>query len=259
MANGFEAAEARSDNARKEGIKMITETPLFWGSIMLMIGLIAGFILFNGSQPRVNNEFMMSLLMEILSIIAAVGIIDVLNRRRVRKEKEQQFIRRAGSRDNTTAKVAVEEMQYENLLVGPNGVLSGKHHLQGANLNGADFRYANLSDTFLLETHLINADLTKTDLRHARLIGTELQEARLWWADLEGALIVADLRGTNLKNCNLKGSNIRENITISGYVDGNMVPREYYTKLDGETILPDGTKFNPEEGFVQLEKFTDPN
>ena len=58
-------------------------------------------------------------------------------------------------------------------------------NLTGANLRGADLRWANLN----------GANLYGADLRWANLYGANLRGADLRWANLRGA----DLRGANLR------------------------------------------------------------
>jgi uncharacterized protein YjbI with pentapeptide repeats len=69
----------------------------------------------------------------------------------------------------------------------------------GAQLRGANLRYASAFKAFLAGARLIDADL-----RGASLIGADLQDADLVRADLQDAdLIGADLRGANLDDARL--------------------------------------------------------
>ena len=78
----------------------------------------------------------------------------------------------------------------------------------GANLQGANLRYANLWDANLQGANLSWADLHGANLRGANLRGADLHGANLRGADLRGA----DLRGANLHGADLRGAigNMRE-------------------------------------------------
>ena len=79
-------------------------------------------------------------------------------------------------------------------------------NLDGADLSGLDFKWADLSNT----------DLTGTDLRWTTLVGANLEDA-----DLRGAII----DGTNLEEADLTGANLTGVNLRSAYLDD--------TKLDG--------------------------
>jgi uncharacterized protein YjbI with pentapeptide repeats len=75
----------------------------------------------------------------------------------------------------------------------------------GANLSGADLRWANLRGA-----NLSGADLRWANLRWADLRGADLSGADLRWADLRGAnLSGADLIGADLSGADLRGANLR--------------------------------------------------
>jgi len=76
--------------------------------------------------------------------------------------------------------------------------------LQGANLEGADLRRANLEGADLQKT-----DLRWANLREANLYGADLEGANLYRANLQGAnLEGADLRRANLEGANLQRANL---------------------------------------------------
>ncbi len=90
------------------------------------------------------------------------------------------------------------------------GMLGPKAQLNGAQLNTANLRYLDLSESSLLGAYLGGADLTganlkgarlsQADLRCAFLVGANLQNARLEGANLSGA----DLRATNWQGVELE-------------------------------------------------------
>ena len=85
------------------------------------------------------------------------------------------------------------------------------HHLaRGADLSGANLRWANLSGADLSGANLSGAnlrgaDLSGANLSGANLRGADLRGANLRWANLSGA----NLRGANLRGANLRGANLR--------------------------------------------------
>jgi len=96
--------------------------------------------------------------------------------------------------------------------------------LQGAeipaiNLQGADFREADLHEAILWNPNLSQADFTLADLHHASLSGAyveranfqnaNLRQAKLWGARMAKAnLYIAHLDEANLRNANLSDANL---------------------------------------------------
>lgn len=68
-----------------------------------------------------------------------------------------------------------------------NGNEGERANLSGADLSGADLRYANLSEADLSGADLSKANLSEADLRYADLSGADLNKANLRRADLSGA------------------------------------------------------------------------
>ena len=139
-------------------------------------------------------------------------------------------------------------------------------------LRGADLSEVNLSHTKLISCDLSGANLRHANLRHANLFGANISGADLSHADLSFAqLIMADLSHTNLT-----GTNLLEAELLLAKVQGAEVTFPEYSSdkirdavkvmLSGlgvperndETILPDGTQYDPERGLEQLERFTHP-
>jgi uncharacterized protein YjbI with pentapeptide repeats len=82
------------------------------------------------------------------------------------------------------------------------------------------------------------------------LIEVTLQGAYLEFANLQGAYFSqANLRGAKLTFANLHGAHFRGANLQGAHLGG--------AKLDAETTLPDATKFDPEKGLKQLDKFID--
>jgi len=81
-------------------------------------------------------------------------------------------------------------------------------------LQGRDFRFANLSETTLTKADLRYAKLQGADLIFAKLQGADLSAANLQGADLSRAnlqganLIFANLQGANLISANLQGADL---------------------------------------------------
>ena len=104
--------------------------------------------------------------------------------------------------------------------------------LSNANLTGINFKWASLMDADLLGANLTGADLRWADLDGADLEGADLTGTDLRWTTLMGAnLSNADLRGaiidgTNLDEANLTGANLTGVNLHSAYLDDK-------TRLDG--------------------------
>jgi uncharacterized protein YjbI with pentapeptide repeats len=130
-------------------------------------------------------------------------------------------------------------------------------NLQGADLRGAELRYANLEGAdlqgaYLRGAHLLGVDLHDANLQGADMYHVNLQEARLsgatmlgvdlnyaylQYADLEGAdlqgahmrwavLAWADLREANLRGANMDSASLHNAVATDAILDEN-------------TILPD--------------------
>jgi len=74
----------------------------------------------------------------------------------------------------------------------------------GAELSGANLRYAKADSAFLVRAILVGADMTGASLRGADLRGAHLERAVVIGADLEGA----DLTSANLHRAVMQGSNL---------------------------------------------------
>jgi len=132
--------------------------------------------------------------------------------------------------------------------------------LSGADLSGADLRYACLSGADLrgADLHyatLSGAKLSGADLRYACLSGAKLSGANLHYATLSGAdlryacLERANLIGANLERANLDSANLSGAYLDGAYLDGAYLDGAY---LDGAN-LPH-FQICPEKGFFRAFK-----
>ena len=93
--------------------------------------------------------------------------------------------------------------------------LSGRD-LQGANfrladLNGADLSHTNLQGAQFDDANLSDASLFHADLRNARFVGTNLSRADLQWADMRGATFYhADLQYARLVDAQLDNASLED-------------------------------------------------
>jgi uncharacterized protein YjbI with pentapeptide repeats len=100
----------------------------------------------------------------------------------------------------------------------------------GANLPSIDFSSSSLIGAFFDRAVLTNADLHGVNLTDAHLVEADLSRADLQNAILENAdLELADLSGANLRNAK---------VTIE---------QLHHVTITHETIMPDGSLFNPSD------------
>lgn len=165
------------------------------------------------------------------------------------------------------------------LLVGERGLLAGanltKIVLSETDLSGANLENANLDEANLKGTNLTHAKLNGVKLRGAELGGANLseanmQEARLWKAKLQGAkLEAAMLQEANLAHAELQKANLhlarlqKTNLTqarLQGVrlLEANLQGANLTnTEFDKETVLPDGTRYVPNE--TDMSRYTNPS
>lgn len=185
-------------------------------------------------------------------MIGAVAIYLLLERILGVREKlaarKRELISEMGSRVHDVAVAAAEELRRHGWLT--DGSL-WRANLLGANLEGADLREANLEGANLREANLVWANLEGANLRGARganLRGANLREANLRGTDLGGGeLWVSDLRII----WSHKGALERK--TQGG---GQWVLKLIGPYLDGNTVLPDGTKWSAD---TDVARFTNPD
>jgi len=176
---------------------------------------------------------------EMLSIALTVLIIDGLYRRREAAAYRDQLIRQMGSKDNSTALRAVDELR-------------SLGHLTDGTLLRADLKYGNLAGAILASAELRSAYLSFANLNGADLRDADLQEAILRNADLRNALLLninlanaklleADLSGANLHGAILDGANLAgANLFGARGIHDEMLGRA--AVLTGAT-LPNGSRY----------------
>ncbi len=97
------------------------------------------------------------------------------------------------------------------------GMLGPRAQLNGAQLNTANLRYLDLSESSLLGAYLGGADLTGANLRGARLSQADLRRAFLTGANLTNARLEgANLAGADLRATNWTGVELDRLEDISG-------------------------------------------
>ncbi len=259
-----------------------------WGSQRpwILLALLSMIILFTGQILMYGRfdlrqafiDYYTNLSAELLSIALALSVISALSRsneRHLREELHEKasLIKRLPDANPAEKRSILATLRANDYLV------DGTFHdlrMSTADLQNLDFSYAdmtginltaaNLHKTDLSHTNLHSAILVRANLRYARCAGTRLIEAnfshadlrhadfteadlryaRFDGADLRGTIFdEADLRGTDLSGANLCGA------CLELQYDGTPFSA---AKLDGATILPDGSQWQPDS---DLRRFTD--
>lgn len=259
-----------------------------WGSQRpwILLALLSMMILFTGQELMYGRfdlrqafiDYYTNLSAELLSIALALSVISALshsNERRLREEQHEKanLIKRLPIADPAEKRLIVAVLRENDYLI------DGTFHdlrMSTADLQSLDFSYADLSGI-----NLAAANLHKTDLSHSNLHGASLSRASLRFARCEGARLIeanlshadlrhadfteadlryarfdgADLRGTILDEADLRGANLQDanlcGACLELQYDGTPFS---VAKLDGSTILPDGTLWQPDS---DLRRFTD--
>lgn len=191
-------------------------------------------------------SFLQNVAPEVVGIVVTVGLIERFQRHHDMQERRIELILQMGSPDNGFAVEAVRILRHK-------GWLEGKHGLQGADLVGANLRgailyKANLQGAKLYQANLQGARLAAANLQQAKMHDTHLKMAILFDAYLQGAdLRFADLQQARLSGANLQGANLHY-----ANLEGAFLQE---TQLNGNTILPDGSRWMPD---TDLTRFTDP-
>lgn len=112
--------------------------------------------------------------------------------------------------------------------------------LEGADLSGTNFHYAQLKQTNLQGANLQNTDFGRASLMQANLKEANLTKAYLSHADLEGA----DLRGADLSYAYLSQANLRGANLCGANLTGAKVTDEQISlaKTNWLTIRPNGKR-----------------
>lgn len=212
---------------------------------------------------------------EALTIVFAVLIIDVLNKRRHTQREKQTLIRRLGSPEAILTAEAVRELRTHGWLT--DGTLRGgflinadlsnaalwqadlrEAAMMEANLAGANFHRAKLGRARLWQANLHSAELMQASLYKADLRKANLEQAQLWQADSRSAnfelvnLQQADLREANLQDAVLDRADLRgANLHQAQLTNASL----HHARFSDQTTLPDGT---PWQASTDLERFTRP-
>lgn len=197
------------------------------------------------------GEFFSSLSTEIFGAALTFYALELVVRPKKQLEDEatrkQHLIRDMGSRVNSIAVKAAEELRRENWL--QDGSLHGGDLsyavLHDAYMRNADLQDVNLAKAHLQRAKLNKADLTRASLERANLESTRLNDADLTEADMEAANLQkayfrnAILRGANFQSASLRDAEGLENASFDEY-----------------TILPNGDHWHKD---YDVSRFTDPS
>lgn len=154
--------------------------------------------------------------------------VDRLDRERMRRRDQFADRLKITTRPAIRQRI-LDQMRRQDLLAGA--------WLYEVHLEGADLSEADMQEVDLFEAQLVDADLRHTDLRNAVLRRANLKSANLQGANLQDVdLQEADLRGANLAEANLLQAELHR------------------AKFDDQTILPDGSRWQPE---TTLDRFVD--
>ena len=130
--------------------------------------------------------------------------------------------------------------------------------MPNVDLRDADLRQvwgtqANLQQSRLRDAWAEKAQLSGINMRGSDLTGANFRDAHLVLADLQGSVLWAtQFQGANLDGANITGADIGDRDVDWSFFNTKVPP-----KFDEESILPDGSKYVPELGLKQLEKFID--
>lgn len=132
-----------------------------------------------------------------------------------------------------------------------------KGELSDANLSGADFRDASLSECYmprvnmsranlcnalLIETCLNVANLAGADLRRCRLSRTQLVQANLTDTNMRGVQCSnTDFNGANLTRADLREANLKASFRGANLTDADLEDANISGADFENTIMPDGS------------------
>ncbi len=224
-------------------IDAVSPTQAAIGFVLLGVGvLIGGSINF---LPEFWTGTSSNLGVEFLSIAITVLVIDGLNKREAKREKQSDLILQMQSKDNSIAAAAVDQLRIRGWMQADS---LEEEYITGANLENVNLQWANLQRTQVSETNLQGAHLDGAQLQGAVFKNAILQNAALVCANLKGTTFNAtSLHGANLKDANLEGAQFSIPRVFGWELD-------YSGFFDEKTVLPDGSHWTPE---TDLTRFTD--
>jgi pentapeptide repeat protein len=196
--------------------------------ILMLIGVLIGFGIF--ASPNDRSSYCINLFTSVFSIAATVLIVDQIIKKRNQQSEKRiaigRLIRELRKGTSETATLALEELKENQWLYDGSLKMANLHWAKG--LFVLDFTYANL--------------------RQADLGGADLTNATFWHSKLENSIFgSATLNGTNFGGANLKDADFTNAV----------VNQE--TVFNGDTILPDGNRYQPDLGLDQFTPFREPN
>lgn len=191
------------------------------------------------------QKLMIDLAPELAGIVITVISLDYLNELRAKKSQDKQKLvqlkREMGSRVNSVALRATEELRDRNWLI--DGSLFRAVFMK-ANLTNAD-----LKNAVLIKTEFQGANMDEADLRHIDLYGSDLFSASLCKADLrEANLTNVNLREVDLRHANLTGAKCHNTDFRRANLFGVILKDvEFVESQFTGAILPNGDKCINEE------------
>lgn len=269
--------------------KQVQEQPILYGVIFVLIGLLAGGLLFHYEPDwEANNlfSFLTNFATEALGVLVTIAIVNAWQDRRAQERLKKELLSDVKYGTNDDARRAINRMRNFDLLTSENGVLS-KRFLWGLTLNKVYLASANLSETHLERANLTSLDMYKADMSKANLHTSEIKQSQLNWANLSKAdlrkatIEDSSLWGTNLESANmektvlkrcslgeanlsyasLKGADLRNltliqtDLTNANLLDAKLTNLQVYDSV----VLPNGLPYDPAQGPEQLERFTNPD
>lgn len=227
----------------------------------LITFVLAGY--FNGELDKewLSNAFL-NFSTELMGAIVAFILFDLILGKR--QERENEALNREQKKLTYLAQMQSEDNSLA--LIGAR-LLKSIGCFEDGSLKGVNLEFANLFDSSLNSINLQKATLCNANFSSSFMLKANLKDtdsgyanfsrANLWNADLStGHFYYVDFSNTrfwraNLIGANLKGANL-ENATFKA---GPKYEEE--VKMDETTILPDGSKYQPQLGIEQLKRFTD--
>ena len=209
--------QSRWDEIRQIQIESATAYRILGGLALVGIGIWIGGHLFAGDTGYGTNLYT-----EFISIAVTVFIIDILNRHRDERRREQDkkdsLLRDLLSPVKNTAVQAFHELHELGLISGENSILR-EANLVGIKPGKVDLPSTNLRGAYLIASDFrnaafINSDLEGVCMRYANFSGANFANVNLKNADLEGAnLENVDLFGADMSGANLPSSKAQKLVT----------------------------------------------
>jgi uncharacterized protein YjbI with pentapeptide repeats len=205
-----------------------------------------------------DGSLLIDLRTEAIGIAITVIVLEELGRHRSSLEEKERIIRQMASHSNDFALDAVRIARENNWHI--DGSLCGKIlvsanlqnanfnyadlqriNLTNANLQGAELYQANLKNSCLDVANLQDSYLVGSDLREAHLVCAIMKDANLSHAALNSAILMgADFQGANLQEANLQGADLQGTDLLGANLSGSNLKDISYR---AETRWPDG--FDP--------------